>query len=74
LGIRRVIADLPSLFSRPATIWLESHVDDTFVYANTRERLLMASSDINRHYQFNLDEKADSFLGIMIEQLVNRDF
>jgi hypothetical protein len=33
----------------------------------------MASSDINRHYHFTLDEKADSFLGIMIEQLENGD-
>jgi len=54
-------------------IWLECHVDDTYVYANTREGLLMASSDINRHYHFTLDEKADSFLGIMIEQLDNGD-
>ena len=54
-------------------IWVECHVDDTYVYANTREGLLMASSDINRHYHFTLDEKADSFLGIMIEQLENGD-
>jgi hypothetical protein len=34
-------------------IWLECHVDDTYVYANRRGGLLKASEDINRHYHLN---------------------
>ena len=76
VGYKQSRAD-PCLFIKDykdeGTVWLEIHVDDTYLYGDTKEAIEEASRDINKRFPFTLDWSADSFLGVQILTMPNGD-